>query len=141
MPRGATAEHRAQVVAYAVEHGVTTAAKHYSHGKGTVSKWVSAAGETVSSDRNAAAVAQVRADAEARKVRLAEKLLEIAELGANLELVLMPDAGLRDVVGARTRAIHDHQLISGAATSRSEQIIEEPLDRELRQLVEQVKAQ
>lgn len=136
MPRGATAEHRAEVVSFALEHGVTTAANEFGHGKGTVSRWIKAAGGTVSCERNAKAIEAIKANAEERRARLAEKLLEIAELGADLEVTLMQGASLRDVVGARTRAIHDAQLLSGAATSRSEHQTVDHLDREIQKLLE-----
>lgn len=87
----------------------------------TVAQWGTRAGVTVTRSQNVEASIQaaVRSAAE-RRARMADRLLDIAEQALERELALIGKADLRDVVGARTRAIHDHQLLSGAATTRTE---------------------
>jgi hypothetical protein len=87
----------------------------------TVRQWAKRAGivserrDTVTPMLEGAAISH-----EERRVRLAEQMLTIAEAAAAQELELLADADLRSVVGARTRAIHDFQLLTGAATTRAE---------------------
>jgi hypothetical protein len=87
-----------------------------------VRKWASRAG--VQSERAEIVAPMLEAAAvsvEHRRAVLAETMLAIAEQAAAKELELIDSADLRSVVGARTRAIHDLQLLTGAATSRTEQ--------------------
>lgn len=115
-----TDAEKTEALAIYAEQGPTAAQAATGISKGTVTKWAQAAGiETVASERNAKAVAAVKANHEVRKSALAEKLMQIAEAGAARELEVIGKSQLRDVVGARTRAIHDLQLLSGEATART----------------------
>lgn len=107
--------------------------------KRTIADWAKAAGITTTT-------AQARAKTEAARAHLAltveerraariAKLNRIADLAADLELDILADderPSLRDVVGARTRAIHDAELLAGRATSRTESVTQ--LDAELEEL-------
>jgi hypothetical protein len=61
-------------------------------------------------------------DHEQFKTRMTGLLAEVAEtaIGEELRILMSGEATLEKVVGARTRAIHDLQLLGGEATSRSE---------------------
>jgi transposase-like protein len=112
---------RAAAVATAIEHGPAEAARRHGVAAATVRQWVKRAGAvTVTHDRMRATVEGVQLSREVRRERLADRLLEIAELSTDKAVAMMEDATLRDVVGLFTRAIHDHQLLSGAATARTE---------------------
>jgi transposase-like protein len=137
MPAPAPPELRARAIARAQEIGVTDAAEEVGVSKAAVSRWCSNAGVvTVPNERTRAAIAAHSANAEARKSALVDQLLVVAEAGGQRELELIAHADLRDVVGARTRAIHDAQLLSGAATSRSEHT--SGLDAEIERLTEKL---
>lgn len=133
MPAPAPPEIRAKAIQLVQEVGVREAAKQCGVSPGAVSKWALAAGvETVHSERTRAALEARQLDAATRRDELATRLLLVAEIGLERELELIATADLRDVVGARTRAIHDAQLLAGQATSRTEHRSE--LDREIESL-------
>lgn len=122
-----TTEQRAQALELYAEHGAAAAARTTGIPSGTVKAWASRRGvqplhRIKNSEGVRAAVERRQRTAEDRRTRLVELLGEIAELGAEreLELLSVESVSLRDVVGARTRAIHDLQLLAGDATSRTE---------------------
>ena len=91
----------------------------------TIAQW--AADESIDTvaqavTKTARARQALAATAEERRATLAAKLLEVAECAAAVELDRIADgsASLHEIVGARTRAIHDMQLLSGEATARTE---------------------
>ena len=105
--------------------------------KSTIRGWALEANVTIAraTDKTREATAASKANAEQRRAALVEKLGRIADLAGDLELeILMGDErpSLRDVVGARTRAIHDAELLAGRATSRTESVT--ALDAELEEL-------
>lgn len=114
------AEKTTALALYATD-GPTAVAQELGIPASTVVSWAKAAGvRTMRNERTAAAVEALQVDGEARRARLAGRLLDLAEQASELEFDLVKTAGLRDVVGARTRAIHDHQLLTGQATGRVE---------------------
>ncbi len=119
--RSYTPDEKADALAAYVEHGPREAAAITGIPSSTIQSWAKAAGlRTKRNERTAAAVDAIKLSAEERKARLADDLLRIAEMAVGLEVAKMPAADLRDIVGARTRAIHDAQLLTGNATSRTE---------------------
>lgn len=114
-----TDAQRAEAVELYRTAGPTAVQTQLGIHKGTVTKWAQAAGvATVSNQRNAAAVEAVKITTALRRNVVAERLWEIADVASRRELDLIGDANLHDVVGARTRAIHDAQLLDGSATGR-----------------------
>lgn len=116
-------ETQARAVLLYLEYGAAEAARRVGVPAGTIRSWASRA--DVATTRLAeidAHVEALQASAEERKAALALKMLLIAEKAAEAELDKIGDAPLFQVVGARTRAIHDHQLLTGAATARSEHL-------------------
>lgn len=116
-----TEAEKDQAVALYATDGPTAVQHELGVPKGTVTKWAKARGvATVRTERMREAHEAVMADAAERRARLATRLLTLAEVATEVEFDLVDEAGLRDVVGARTRAIHDHQLLMGGATARTE---------------------
>lgn len=120
-------------------NGNTLADTHTETGipKSNLRRWAAEAGVTVvrTTEKTREATLASKANAEQRRAALVEKLGRIADLAGDLELeILMGDErpSLRDVVGARTRAIHDAELLAGRATSRTESVT--ALDAELEEL-------
>lgn len=119
--RSYTDEDKAAALALYAEQGPAEVERQMGIPKATVCNWGRAAGvETVRNERTAAAVEAVKVDAAARKAGLVDKLLRLADAALDVELAKLVGSDLRDVVGARTRAIHDLQLLSGEATGRTE---------------------
>lgn len=117
-----TDDERAAALTLYAEAGPTAVQDSLGIPKGTVTGWAKTAGiGTVRNERTAAATEAMALDAAERRARLAERLLTVAERAVDHELAKLATADLRDIVGARTRAIHDHQLLAGEATARSEQ--------------------
>lgn len=114
-------ETKRAVIAHAAEHGFDpTYAQWPDINRATIRSWCSRAGvATGGTEKTRAATAQIIATREERRERLADRLLELAELASDQAKELIADANLRDVVGLFTRAVHDHQLLVGAATSRT----------------------
>lgn len=117
-------EQKAEALAIYVAEGVAAAAEKTGIPKGTIAAWAHRTGTQTefTPEKAAEAVAMARVSIQKRKAALAEKLLEVAELGVAVEVEILQSrgAGLRDVVGARTRAIHDLQLLDGGPTARAE---------------------
>lgn len=119
-------EVKARAVALARDHGPAQAARLLAADgitakPGTIRSWASRAGVATVAATNTRAATEVRlATAAERRARLADRLLEIAEMASEHALATMGEARLSEVVGLFTRAIHDHQLLTGAATSRQE---------------------
>jgi transposase-like protein len=136
--RSYSADERAEALALYVHEGLYVATERTGIPKGTISSWAQRDGlQTVCVPEKVRAAAAMRsATVEERRAALAEKLVEVAELGVELEVDILrsKDANLRDVVGARTRAIHDLQLLTGAATARAEHVIVDQVDDELQRL-------
>jgi hypothetical protein len=119
--------------------GVTGAAVKHGIGKATISRHARERGiETVPNERIAAAVATHALNAEAVRAEVTTRLWEIADKASRRELELLASADLRSVVGARTRAIHDAELLAGRATNRTETV--DVLDAEIAKLVEELRA-
>ena len=102
-------------------------------------RWAAQAGIDVvrTTEKTREATEAAKANAEQRRVKLIAKLERIAELAGDLEVeILLGDErpSLRDVVGARTRAIHDAELLAGRATSRTASVT--ALDEEIATLAE-----
>jgi DNA polymerase III delta prime subunit len=90
----------------------------------TLTRWATKAGVSVqhaitdNQVARAASLAKRQRTSEETKLFLTERLQTIAEIATERELTLLRQTGLslRDVVGSRTRAVHDLQLLSGQAT-------------------------
>jgi transposase-like protein len=125
MRRSYSDEERQAALALYETDGPTAVQTQLGVPKATVTEWAQANGiRTIRNERTRAAIEALEVDREARTAALAEKLLQIAEAGASRELEVIGASKLRDVVGSRTRAVHDLQLLTGAPTSRGELGIE-----------------
>lgn len=135
--RSYTDAEKAEALALYAEAGPTAVQQQLGIAKGTVAGWARRNGvRTVRNERMAAAVEAIQVDAAARRAIVADRLWRIADEASALELTKLAKADLRDIVGARTRAIHDAQLLAGDATSRTEARVTDQLDREIEALVE-----
>lgn len=138
-----TDEQRAEALELYAEQGPTAVQAAMGIPKATVTNWAKAAGiGTVRNAKTAAATEARTLDLASRRVVLAEKLQTVAEVATERELQILatPFPELRDVVGARTRAIHDSQLLSGGATSRHE-VITDAVDAEIAALTAELELQ
>lgn len=142
-----TPSERAEALAVYAEVGLAGAHQATGVPKATLHRWAKAAGlDTVgaterSIERNtvaARAAAATRAYvSEEFRTEMVAKLAEIARQAAERELAVLDDSDLRSVVGARTRAIHDLQLLTGAATGRTETVERDAtIDAELARVIE-----
>ena len=114
---------QARAVLLYLEYGAKEASRRTGVPVGTVSSWASRADVAITRERRINAhVDMLKATAEERRARLADRMLDLAEMATDQAQQLVGDASLRDVVGMWTRAVHDHQLLSGAATTRTEQV-------------------
>jgi transposase-like protein len=135
-------EAKQQALAVYQRGGLPAAVKATGIPKPTIKRWVEAAG--ISTDAaNEAALERTRAateahkaqvDAETAKARaalipklafLANQTLDIelhvaAQIKAGKGSGLPEGVRLRDIVGSRTRAVHDLNLLTGEATERTE---------------------
>lgn len=133
---------KARAVQLFRDHGAAEAARRlHADGTtvnpGTIRAWASRTGvATARREELEAHVATASLTAEARKANLAQQMLTIAEAAAAKELELLDTADLRSVVGARTRAIHDLQLLTGAATSRTETTAPDQLHSKIDELAQ-----
>lgn len=115
---------RAEVIAYASEHGVTSSAVKYGVGKATVSSWCKAAG--VGTVRNAQTAAATEAAAlhwEERRAGMVHRMGATAELAlAAVDTALRSKDARTAKDSALTMAIlvDKAQLLSGGSTSRAE---------------------
>lgn len=122
--------------------GDTLAQVHHDTGipKPNLRRWAAQAGVEVTraTEKTREATAASKANAEERRAKLIAKLGRIADLASDLEVAILLDGderpSLRDVVGARTRAIHDAELLAGRATSRTASVT--ALDEEIATLAE-----
>ena len=119
-----TPEQKAEALELFALHGKSEAARITGISAGTIGAWASRAGvATVAADVTRAATAvsaeRRRFAAEEFRTRMVEQLATIAETAAAKELeVLRKDKpSLDKIVGARTRAIHDLQLLTGQSTA------------------------
>jgi transposase-like protein len=126
-----------------LRNGDTLATVHHDTGipKQTLSRWAKTEGldlAGLSQAKTMTAVKAHAAGAEERRAKLIAKLGRIADLASDLEVAILLDGderpSLRDVVGARTRAIHDAELLAGRATSRTASVT--ALDEEIATLAE-----
>lgn len=122
------------------EGGVTFAARETGVPAGTVKSWASRGHEvTPRAEQQRARIEAIQRSAEERRAVLLDKLGQVAELGVDWAKSLLEsgdDLAMRDVVGAWTRAIHDLQLLSGEATSRSETVsVDSPIDEKVDELL------
>jgi hypothetical protein len=69
-----------------------------------------------------------------RRARLADRLLALAETAADEVETRIGEAATRDLIGVFTRSIHDHQLLAGEATQRSEVRTIDAIDAEIQAL-------
>lgn len=137
--RAHTPEKRQAALADVPDLGISGAAKKHQVGKASLSKWCADAGiRTDRNERTGPAIEAAAARNAERRTEVVERLWEIADRASRRELELLEASDLRSVVGARTRAIHDAELLAGRATGRTETI--EPLDAEIARLVEEMRA-
>lgn len=137
--RSYSRETREAVLAAYPELGAAECSKRWGIPKGTVFAWASRAGvQTHATELTQHATAARQATFAARRSALADKLLAIAEQAAGVESDLLGKAKLYEVVGARTRAIHDHQLLVGEVTNRSEVRHTDAMDAEIQALVHEM---
>jgi transposase-like protein len=130
-----TDEEKANALALYAEQGPTAVQDELGIAKGTVAGWARANGvQTVRNERTAAATEAVVVDAAATRAALAAKLWALADKAIEVELQKLTKADLREVVGARTRAIHDAQLLTGEVTGRTETRTVDSVDRAIEEL-------
>lgn len=119
-------ETKTRAVALYLEHGPAEAARRMeAEGtkipQGTIRAWASHGDVATTRLENLHANTDaLKATAEERRARLADRMLDLAEMATDHAAQLIGDASLRDVVGLFTRAVHDHELLSGRATTRTE---------------------
>src|SRR5262245_60874658 len=112
---------KAEVLAAYPELGPAECARRFDVPAGTVAVWANRAGvKAITAEKTQAAVAARVATFADRRARLADRLLALAETAAGREAELISDSKLHEVVGCRTRALHDHQLLTGQVTARTE---------------------
>lgn len=135
--RSYTPAEKADALALYASEGPTAVQAKLGIAKGTVAGWARTNGvRTVRNESTAAATEAVMVDAAARRAIVAARLWQIADEASALELTKLAKADLRDIVGARTRAIHDAQLLAGDVTARTETRTTDALDREIEHLLE-----
>lgn len=121
-----TPEQKAEALELYREHGAAEASRRCGIRSGTIKSWASRAGvATVAADvtRAATEVSSARREyvAEEFRTQMVEQLAAIATTAAAKELAVLNEdsPSLDKIVGARTRAIHDLQLLTGLATGRT----------------------
>lgn len=116
-----------------VTHGPTAVERDLGIAKATVAGWAKRTGaRTVRNETMIEAREAIAIDIEAAKASIVAKLMRQADAALDVELAKLENATLHDVVGSRTRAIHDLQLLIGAATERTESST--PADTEVERL-------
>lgn len=135
-----TPEERSEALDLYREEGPRAAHRATGVSLSTLLRWAKEAGIATNHAQNVEEAARTRrAENEERRQRIAARLWELADLASQVELELLPeDATLRDVVGLRTRAIHDALLLSGDPTSRVEHQDRASIDAEVQRLAEQL---
>lgn len=120
-------EVRARAVELYLEHGAAEASRRLvaeGHPKvraNTIAAWAVRAGVTLTRSENVqASIERSHASIEERRVRLADQLMDLAKQSAEQASQAIADASLRDLVGAWDYAIKNAQLLTGAATARTE---------------------
>lgn len=128
-----TDDEKAEALELYAQHGAAETARRTGISLGTVKSWASRAGvatDAADVTRAATEVASARRSyvAEEFRTQMVETLAQIAETAAQKELQVLASESpsLDKIVGARTRAIHDLQLLTGAATGRTETIERTP---------------
>lgn len=119
-------EVKARAIAIAKTQGISEASRQTGVSRPMLSQALAKEGFKIMplarQTENATAVAKAnRAKLlEESQARMTSLLTAIAELAARTEIEFLNsrNASLSEVVGARTRAIHDLQLLSGQATAR-----------------------
>jgi transposase-like protein len=115
--------------------GAAECARRFDIPKPTVTVWAHRAGvKSNAAEITEAATSALVATFADRRARLADRLLALAETAAGREAELLATAKLYEVVGCRTRSIHDYQLLSGQATQRSEVRTVDAIDAEIQAL-------
>ncbi len=119
-----TDEQKTEAVALYAEHGPTHVQQTLGIPKGTVTKWAQERGvQTVSQERNAAAVEAARTKWELRRLTYADDLAEVIDAGLARALHELTDgsanSGKNAMVSAAT-AIDKALLLSGEPTERRE---------------------
>lgn len=123
---------RLAAVAMAVEFGLAHTSREMEIPKPTIQTWckeagVVAGGAEKERERTERAIEMSLASRERRDFETRERLVEllsvIAEEAARkeIEAILSGESKLPELVGARTRAIHDLELLAGRATERKEE--------------------
>jgi transposase-like protein len=130
-----TADEKAAALALYAEAGPTAVQREMGIPSSTVMSWAKGAGvRTMRNERTASATDAIQADSAKRRANLVHKLVRLADEALDVELGKLANSDLRDVVGARTRAIHDLQLLSGGATARTETVSTVSVDDEVAKL-------
>lgn len=134
-PKLYSMEKRSAATADVVELGLAGAAKKHKMPKSTLHSWCVELGIATSTpEQRKTTEAATASSVMARRQKVAQSrermtlyLATIAELGARAEIEMLNKAiagkgetRLGEIVGARTRAIHDLALLSGDATERTE---------------------
>lgn len=124
--------------------GAAEAQRRTGINAGTIRSWASRAGVATAAAETTRAATEVSTAqrihrAEEFRTQMVATLAEVARTAAAKELALLQSgkATLHEVVGARTRAIHDLQLLTGAATGRTEHLERTPeVEAELAKVLE-----
>lgn len=88
----------------------------------TIRTWSSRAGQSREHyQQTKQATAALQASAAERRSRLSDRLLEIAELGAEEAAAAMKGARLPELVGLVTRSIHDHLRLAEKVAAETEE--------------------
>lgn len=143
MRRTYTDAEKAEALALYAEVGAAEAARQTGINRGTIVSWASRNGVAADATPNLLKATEVAAArrtfvATEFRARMVETLAKVAEKAAAVELERLAGskATLHEVVGARTRAIHDLQLLAGEPTDRSERVTVDSIDREIERLFE-----
>lgn len=133
-----THEQRADALALYATNGPTCVQRELGIPKGTVTQWAKKAGvETVRNEQTAAATEAARVDWEQRRMTLAHEIGEAASEALTLTRLSLAAAACRDAqASATTMAIlvDKAQLLTGAATGRTEVVTVDQIDREIERL-------
>lgn len=137
--RSYTRETKEAVLAAYPDLGAAECSRQWGIPKPTVISWAQRSGvrSHAAETLNAGAATRAAGFAE-RRAALADRLLEIAEMATQVERDLLERSKLYEVVGARTRAIHDHQLLVGDVTNRTEVRHLDHMDAEIEALAHEM---
>jgi hypothetical protein len=132
---------RAEALELYVEHGPAEASRRTSIPRATISQWARRAGVTVTRrQRTAAATETARLTWGQRRADLAVRLGEVAS--DLLERIHDAEPGeARALARPLELCIEKAELLSGGVTSRNEQVSSSDIDREIEDLVAQVRSQ